>query len=322
MDGTGGSVWGAIFTLAAVASALRVAIPYFLAALGAGCSERGGVINIGLEGMMLGGAFGYAVGAHYAANWGPYGAPLAGVAAGVLAGVALAALLGLATVYLRSEQIVSGLAINILAAGATRWLLREVFGSSSNSSQVASIRPMQVFAADSTFGPLNTLFHPLLWLAVALLFAVRFAIFETRFGLRLRAAGEHPLAADTLGVNVLRTRFLGVLASGALAGLAGVYLAADQGLFIDGMTAGRGYIALAVMIVGKWSPKGAFLAALAFGLAEAMADRLQIAGFLVGYKQVIQMVPYLLTLAALAGFIGGAKPPAAIGQPYVKERAR
>jgi ABC-type uncharacterized transport system permease subunit len=323
VEGAAGHDWGWAFWLALAATSLRVSLPYFLTALGATFSEKGGVINIGLEGMMMAGGLGYVLAAHFGAGWGPIGAPVAGILAGVLAGAALASLLTLATVYLRAEQIVSGLAINMLALAGARYALDAIFDSSSQSAIVAKIAPWKAFASDSPLSPLSEILHPLLLLGALLLLWSEWTLANSRFGLRLRAAGEHPLAADTLGVNVLRTRLWGVLISGALAGLAGVYLAADQGLYSNKMTAGRGYIALAIMIAGKWRPRGALVGALVFGFAEALADRLQARGdFLKDYHQLIQMTPYLLTLAALAGFIGGAKPPAAVGQPYAKERAR
>ncbi|HYM80976.1 MAG TPA: ABC transporter permease [Candidatus Limnocylindria bacterium] len=294
------------------AAALRISVPYTLAALGASFSERGGVINIALEGIMLNGALAYVLGAYWTGN------PWAGVAAALAAGVATAALHAAITVWLRADQITSGLGINLLAAGLTKFVLTQVFHSSSNSSRVIGLPDWNLFHLGDlpALGPVLT--APLVMVAVVAVLAGQGFLFRTVFGLRLRSVGEHPEAAATLGLSVAGYRTAGVLISGALAGLAGAWLASEQHSFTDGMTGGRGYIALAAMIVGKWTPFGAAAACLLFGIAEALQITLQGTGF---PSELLQMLPYLVTMFALAGFIGRATPPRRLGVPYDPERA-
>ena len=294
-----------------IAATLRISVPYALAAAGASFSERGGVINIALEGMMLNGALAYTLGAHATGN------PWAGVVAALLAGVLTAALHALVTVYFRADQITSGLGVNLLAMGLTKFVLAGVFHSSSNSSRVPGLELVSLFGLDRVpaLGPV--LAAPLVLIAIALTLGGQWLMFRSVFGLRLRSIGERPEAAATLGLSVGRYRTLGVLISGALAGLAGAWLASEQHSFTDGMTGGRGYIALAAMIVGKWSPVGAAAACLLFGAAEALQITLQGSRF---PSEVLQMLPYVVTMLVLAGLIGRAVPPRAVGVPYDPER--
>jgi ABC-type uncharacterized transport system permease subunit len=294
-----------------LAAALRISVPYTLAAMGASFSERGGVINIGLEGIMLNGALAYTLGAYWS------GDPWIGVAAAVLAGLATAALHAAVTVGMRADQITSGLGINLLAMGLTRFVLRQVFHSSSNSPRVVGLPDWSAFGLRElpALGPV--LATPLVLLTLALIAGSQWAVFRSVFGLRLRSLGERPEAAASLGLSVGRTRTAGVLISGALAGLGGAWLASEQHSFTDGMTGGRGYIALAAMIVGKWSPLGAAAACLLFGAAEALQITLQGSGF---PSELLQMLPYAVTMLALAGFIGRAIAPRAVGVPYDPER--
>jgi simple sugar transport system permease protein len=286
----------ALVVLGAAVMVLRISVPYLLCALGGTLSERGGVTNIALEGTLLVGAFGAVAGAHATGS-----APLA-LAAGVGAGVALQALYALAVVHFRADQIVAGVAVNLLATGATRFFLRLWFGSSSNSPREAALPPASTLAV----------------LVVALLAAAHLILFHTRFGLRLRACGEAPAAAATAGVRVARVRTAGVLWAGALGGLAGVWLVSLQHQFVDLMSGGRGFIAIAAMIFGRWRPFGAALACLLFGAAEAAQIGLQTAG--IGAPPALtQTLPYVLTMIALAGAIGRARPPAALGVPYTEE---
>jgi len=292
------------------AAAFRISVPYVLAAIGASFSERGGVINIGLEGMMLNGALAYVVGAYWSGHaW-------IGVASAVVAGILTAALHALVTVRFRADQITSGLGINLLSAGLTKVVLIAVFHSSSNSSRVAGLPPLEVPGLSGLPGIGPVLATPLVLVAIGVIAAGQWLMFRSVFGLRLRSVGEHPEAAATLGLSISLYRVAGVLISGALAGLAGAWLASEQHSFTDGMTGGRGYIAIAAMIVGKWSPVGAALACLLFGAAEALQITLQGSGF---PSELLQMLPYFVTMLALAGFIGRAFPPRAIGVPYDPE---
>ena len=295
-----------------LAASLRIGVPYTLAALGATFSERGGVINIALEGIMLNGALAYVLGAHWTRD------PWAGVAAAVAAGVLTGLLHALVTVRFRADQITSGLGINLLAAGVTKFVLTQVFHSSSNSSRVVGLPGWDLFglARLPALGPV--LATPLVLLTVMLVLLGQAVLFRSVFGLRLRSIGERPEAAATLGLPVASYLYAGVVISGALAGLAGAWLASEQHSFTDGMTNGRGYIAIAAMIVGKWSPLGAAAACLMFGAAEALQIALQGPAF---PSELLQMLPYLVTMLALAGFIGRAIPPRALGTPYDPENA-
>lgn len=296
--------------LSALAQTLRISVPYGLAAVGGAMSERGGVINIALEGILLLGALGYVLGAHYT------GSAWAGLVAAVFSGLLAAGVHAFVTVTCRADQITSSIGINLAALGLSRFILKEVFGSSSNSSRVAGLPQWDVplLGQIPFIGPLFG--NPLILLAVVLFAAAHFVLFRTRFGLRLRSTGEHPEAVATLGLSVAKLRYAGVLLSGVFASLGGAWLAADQRSFTDGMSGGRGYIALAAMIVGKWNPLGAVAACLLFGLCETLQIRLQ--GGTIP-NEFLQMLPYVVTMVVLAGAIGRAHPPAAVGVPYEAE---
>jgi ABC-type uncharacterized transport system permease subunit len=284
-----------IYTL--IASTIRLSTPLILAALGGLYSERCGVINIALEGMMLAGAFTAAVVTVFTHN------PWVGLLAAVIAGAMVAALHAVATINYRADQVVSGAAINILFLGVPALLSGALFESTGATPQL----PLDRTLPDAP-----------VYLAFVLAAVTAYVIYRTRFGLRLRAVGENPEAALAAGVSVSRTRYAGVLISGALAALGGAYLSIGQSsLFTRNMTAGRGFIALAALIFGKWDPVGTLVACLFFGFAEAVADRMQ--GNVYVPNQFIQMIPYVLTMVVLAGWIGRATPPKALGTPYVKE---
>jgi general nucleoside transport system permease protein len=286
-----------LVTLTFVMQVLRITIPYALAALGGVVSERSGVVNIALEGILLMGAFGAAVGAYDTG-----GSVLGGLGYGVAAGMATAALYALAVVTLGADQIVSGVAINMLAYGITPFLLKAFYNSLSNSPKI-----------DGFGGGLFT--NPVFWLALALVFVVHVVVNRTRWGLRARAVGDNPEAAHTLGVPVNVIRWQAVLASGALAGLGGAWLALSGSGFVSEMSAGRGYIALAAVIMGSWRPVWACAASLLFGFAEAIGDNLQT--FNMGIpNELIQAFPYILTMITLAGFIGRSRAPANLGKPF------
>jgi ABC-type uncharacterized transport system permease subunit len=286
--------------LAFLLQTLRIAIPYLFAAAGGVVSERVGVIGLTLEGFMLTGAFCTVMGSHYS------GDPWVGLLCGVGGGMLAALLMAVVSVRFRADQVVSGIAVNLLAIGATRFFLRLAFDSSSNSPRVPG------FGSEAGTGFLSTLANPLVWLGVLALPFVAWLLFRTPFGLRLRAVGEHPQAALSLGVPVARIRYLGVLLSGALAGLGGAYLAVDQHQFTNEMTAGRGFIALAAVIFGRWDPKRVALACLLFAAAEALQIQLQ--GLQLVPSQFVEIIPYVLTIVALAGVVGRSVAPAALGK--------
>jgi len=300
-----------VFELAVFDAALRMATPLILAALGGMFSERSGVVNIGLEGIILSGAFASILATDLT------GDPWAGVAAGVAAGLVVSLVHAVVSVTFRADQIVSGVAINLFAMGATQFGTWLVWGSSANSPTVAA---MSHWALPASWGgwaeAVNRVighYPPLVYLALLLVVVAHVVLFFTPFGLRLRATGEHPEAADTLGISVHRMRYAGVLLSGVLAGLGGAFLALNTHQFVKNMSAGRGYIALAAMIFGKWTPGGALAACLLFGYAEAVQMGLQGRGV---PSQFVQMIPYVLTMLALVSVIGRARPPAAVGKPY------
>jgi general nucleoside transport system permease protein len=285
---------------------LRITIPYLLPSLGATFSEKGGVINIALEGILLIGAFFTTVGTYYF-----HSVPV-GILFGVSAGIIIAFLHAAASVTFKADQIVSGIAINLFALGLTKFFCKIIFNSSSNSERIIGLETINVPLLSS----IPVIGNPFILLCLILLFLSYIIIYKTRFGLRLRAVGENPSAADSLGINVDKIRYAGVIISGALAGLGGAWLAFDQHSFTDGMSSGRGYIALAAMIIGKWNPWGAAGACLIFGFAESLSIQFQ---NLPVPTQFIQMLPYVLTIIVLAGFIGKSAPPAADGIPYEKE---
>lgn len=305
-----------IFNFTLIASTIRLATPLILAALGGLYSERGGVINIALEGIMLAGAFTAASVTVFSHN------PWIGVLAAMAAGTLVALVHGLATIKYRADQVVSGTAINILFLGVPALLSGALFDSTGATPQLPReqvLPDFTVFASERS-PLLASVFNqkPLVYLALLAVPATWYLLRKTRFGLRLRAVGENPEAADTAGVSVIKMRFTGVLISGALAALGGAYLSIGQNsLFTRNMTAGRGFIALAALIFGKWDPVGAFLACVLFGFAEAVAIRMQ--GTVNIPNQFIQLIPYVLTMVVLAGLIRRATPPRSLGVPYVKE---
>jgi len=313
-----------------LAATIRVATPLLLAALAGLFSERSGVIALGLEGMMLGAAFAAASASAVS------GSAWVGLAAGVGASLLLALLLAFAGVTQRGNQVVAGMAVNIIVAGLGPALALAWFNLGGKTPQLEAAGqrflglawPWSGAAAAVPFPGL--LYSQLLsghnvvvYLAAALVPASAWLLYRTRFGLRLRAVGENPQAVDTAGISVARLRYLGVLISGLLCGVAGTYLstAASSG-FVRDMTAGKGYLALAALIFGKWRPYPTLGACLLFAFTDALATRLQgVALPLVGVipVQFILALPYVLTVLLLAGFVGTAVPPRAIGAPYGKE---
>ncbi len=285
-----------ILVIAFLLQTLRIAAPILLAALGGVVSERSGIVDLSLEGKLLLGALATEIGAH-ASGSAAVGA-LAGVAGGMLTG----ALYAVTVVRFRADQVVSGIAINMLALALGGYSIQLLYGSSSNAPRIPGL-PGDLFAT------------PLFWLAVLLVPAVHFLLQRTRFGLRVRAAGEHPTAAESLGVRVAHVRWLTSLLSGALAGLGGAWLALENHSFVSDMAAGRGYLALAAVIMGNWRPIGAGLACLFFGAAQSLQIQLKTSGILAIPDALASLLPYILTIIALAGFIGRTRPPAALGRP-------
>lgn len=312
-------MFGDIFNAQFVASSIRVAIPLALAGLGGVFSERSGVINIGLEGMMLTGAFTAVAVTNFAQN------PWVGVLAAILVGILLGLIHAVTCITFKANQIVSGVAINLFASGITvffSWLLFNETQIMAKMNLPIWGLPLPNIGEGSTFVRniivMFAHYSPLVYLTIIIFVLAHIVLFKTPFGLRLRSVGEYPEAADTMGVNIIKMRYMAVMASGALAGLAGSFLSLEQAhFFVKEMSGGRGYIALAAMIFGKWTPLGTAGAALLFGVGEALAMRLQ--GVLAVPVQFIHMVPYLLAIFVLVGAIGRAIPPRAIGIPYEKE---
>ena len=304
-----------VFTWSAViASGLTFTTPLIFAALGGIVCERSGVVNIGLEGMMLMGCYFGIFGADICSSW-VLGA-LIGMAAGALTGLVHAYF----SLHLRANQVVSGTAINLLALGLTGFLFVSHYGDNGTPGTLPQVPNLKLPGIDHVafFGDAIGDMSVLTWVGLLLVPVIWWFLFRTRAGLRLRAIGEQPRAASTVGLKVIATRYVAVIASGALAALGGVYLADGfDGSFNFNMTDGRGFIALAAVIFGKWNPFGALAATLLFGLSTALAYRLQTFSQTLG--TLFLALPYVLTLVAVAGLIGRSRPPAASGIPYVKE---
>jgi simple sugar transport system permease protein len=294
--------------LAILASTIRLAVPYSLAGLGGTYSERSGVVNIGLEGMMLTGAF------TAVAVTNITGSPWLGLLSSIVSGMLLGLVHSVVCVTFRSDQIVSGLAINIFAMGITvffAWLL-------FNKTQIRAEGALHVPILHDLpgFDVLFSELPPLVFLTAIIVIASHFVLFRSVFGLRLRSVGEHPQAADTLGISVYKIRYASVMISGALAAMGGAFLSLEHAhYFVKGISGGRGFIGLASMIFGKWTPLGSAGAGLLFGFGEAIKPYLP----KVVPSQFIDMIPYILTMVVLASAVGRARPPAADGIPYIKE---
>jgi simple sugar transport system permease protein len=307
---------------ALVAATLRYATPLTFAAIGGMFSERSGVVNIGLEGMMLMGAFFGAWGADVTNSW------VGGLLIGMAFGAGLAFVHAVFSIHLRADQIVSGTAVNFLALGITGYFFNDIYGNNGTPDDLAGIPDVRLaflghipphglgsFLEDS-FGQLNLM----VWLSLALIPLSYVVMFKTPVGLRIRSVGEHPRAADTVGISVYGIRYACVTLSGALAAMGGAFLSIGfVHSFAENMTAGRGFIALAALIFGRWRPFGAFGAALLFGFASAVAPRLELVSGWANYGTLFQILPYALTLIAVAGVIGRSIPPAAVGRPYAKQ---
>jgi ABC-type uncharacterized transport system permease subunit len=324
--GTIGALWlqgkdaatlESILTAGVLASTLRFATPLAFAAIGGIFSERSGVVNIGLEGMMLTGAFFGIWGSVWSGSW------IVGLLMAMLFGGLLALIHAFFSIHLQADQIVSGFAVNFLALGLTGYLFSSIYpgGIHENVSRVPNIDlnflssiPGIGDFLEGVFGHLNLL----VWLMFLVVILAYVVLFKTPIGLRIRSVGEHPKAADTVGISVYGVRYAAVVASGVLAALGGAFLSIGfVGSFAENMTSGRGFIALAAVIFGKWRPGWAFAACLLFGFGFAVAIPLQREAGI--SENLISTLPYVLTLVALVGLIGRSIPPAAVGRPYIKQ---
>ena len=323
--GTLGAVWlqtknadtlDSILTTGVIAATLRFATPLAFAAMGGIFSERSGIVNIGLEGMMLMGAFFAVWGSVWSGSW------VVGLLMAMLFGGLLALVHAFFCIHLRADQIVSGFAVNFLALGLTGFLYSSIYPGGIDQ-QVSRVPDVELGFLDDipvvgdflygVFGSLNLL----VWIMFAVVLLAYIVLFKTPIGLRIRSVGEHPRAAETVGISVYRVRYASVVTSGVLAALGGAFLSIGfVGTFTENMTAGRGYIALAAVIFGKWLPGWAFAATLLFGFGFALAIPLQREAGI--SENLVSTFPYILTLVALVGLIGRSIPPAAVGRPYVK----
>ncbi|HMQ51624.1 MAG TPA: ABC transporter permease [Anaerolineae bacterium] len=303
-----------IFSIDFLTASVRLAMPLATASIGEIISERGGVVNIGLEGMMLAGALGSFVGAYYLND------PWLGLLCGILAGGLVALLHAFVVVTLASDQVVSGVALNIGVLGLTTFIYRAVFGITERPI-IPHFEPWPVplLSEIPVIGPVLFNQIPLVYLTYGLVVLAGFVLFRTEWGLGLRASGEHPRAAESVGLSVQRLRYESVIACGMLAGLAGSFFTLGQLFtFIEGMTGGRGFIVLAIVIVANWLPARAALVAVVFGGAEAVGLRIQALNVGIPY-QLALVFPYLLTLLIYAGLVGRTRMPRALGLPYVRD---
>jgi simple sugar transport system permease protein len=302
-------VWSALF-----AAMLRYATPLVFAAIGGIFSERSGVVNIGLEGMLLAGAFFGILAADKLDSW------VLGLLVAALAGALFALVHAFFSIHLRADQIISGFAINFLALGLTGYLFLDIYAGQGTPTDIPEIPDVHLSFLDDWYfvGPIFGQLNLMIWLAAGTVVLAWLLLFRTAIGLRLRAVGEHPRAAETVGISVYATRYAAVTLSGVLAALGGAYLSIGfVNSFNQNMTAGRGFIALAVVICGNWRPFNAALIALLFGFSSALAQRLP--AYSESAAVLFQALPYVLTLVVVAGVIGRSFPPAAVGRPYTKQ---
>lgn len=304
-----GDVLTPTFLLILLFSSIRLATPLIFAALGGMFSERAGVINIALEGLMLAGAFTAAVATYELNN------PYLGFVCGMAVGAVVALVFAIAVIKFEADQVVTGFAVSLLMLGLPAVISSRLYDSAGSTQQIAKEFLLPDYYNRVSLASI---------LAFALVPVCWYVLYKTPFGLRIRAAGENPAAADAAGVNVIRLRYIAVVLSGVLAAAGGAYLSIGQSsLFTRGMTAGRGYIALAALILAKWKPIPVLFACLFFGFTEALAIQMQGVIKMPSGEDVpvqfIQMIPYVLTIIVLAGFIGLSRAPKALGIPYRKE---
>ena len=305
------------------AAMLRYATPLTFAAIGGLYCERSGVINIALEGMLLTGAFFGIWGAIWAHSWAGGAAWVVGLGTAMLAGMAMAAIHAVWAIHFKVDQIISGTAINFLALGITGYIFIDKYGDSGTPGNIPDYGIPDIhihFLQNWTFiGPVIGQMNLMIWISFALLLGTYIFVFRTPYGLRLRSVGEHPRAADTVGISVYKVRYIAVIGSGAIAAMGGAYLSIGfVHSFNENMTQGTGFIGLAALVFGKWRPFPTWAATLLFGFSSALADRLPL-GYGNQWGTLFQALPYALTLVAVAGVIGRSIGPAAAGRPYVKQ---
>ena len=304
------------FSVSALNFTLRASIPLILGALCGILCERTGIVNIGIEGMMLAGAFAAFVAKTSTNDWPLTASLIFGVAVALLVGGLMGLLHATFAIRYRMDQIISGTVLIILAGGISAYLFDRDAGAQGKFGAIAipGLSQMPVLGEVLFTNP------PLTYITLILVVVIHIGLFYTRWGLRSRACGEHPRAADTVGINVNRFRYMNTVLGGMLAGLAGGFLVLEAvGQFQEGMTAGRGFIALAAMIFGNWMPFGAMSAALLFGYTQALQNELLLAGVTTVPRQFVSMIPYLVTIIAVSGFVGRVRPPAAEGEVYDQE---
>ena len=301
-----------IFSINTFTAAIRLVVPIALAAVGGAFSERAGVINIGLEGMILTGAFAAAVGSFFS------GSAYLGLLAALGAGLILGLIFSFFTIDLEADHVVAGVGINILALGFTTWLMQVIWGQKGASPSVNGLSKIRVpvLAEIPVLGDLFGNHSPIVYLMFIIVILSWYLMFKTPLGLRIRFTGEHPEAADTLGINIRFIKYFAVTLSGVLAALGGAYLSLGHlNWFSSNMSAGRGYMALAANIFGQWNPLGGFAASMLFAFTDAVQLRLQGINLNVA-SEFIQMLPYVLTVIVLAGAVIRSRPPAALGNHY------
>lgn len=317
LTGLGQYTWlRVLFGVSALNFTLRASVPLILGALSGILCERSGIINIGIEGMMLAGAFAGFVAKTNTNDWPLMASLIFSVAVAMAIGGVMGLLHATLSIRFRMDQIISGTVIIILAAGFSSYL----FDRNALSVGKFSSIPIPFLSEIPVIGPVIFNNPPITYLTLILVVVVHVALFYTRWGLRTRAVGEHPRAADTVGINVNRYRYVNTTIGGSLAGLAGAFLVLEAvGQFQEGMTAGRGFISLAAMIFGNWNPFGALGAATLFGYTQALQNELLLAGVTTIPRQFVSMLPYVVTIIAVSGFVGRVRPPAAEGKVYETE---
>ena len=301
-----------IFSLNTLASAVRLAVPIALASVGGTFSERSGIINIGLEGMILIGAFAGALGTFITGN------PWLGLIFAMFAGGLLATIFAVFTIDFKANHVVAGVGVNILASGATAWLMQVIWNRRGTSPGINGLPEWGIpFIKDiPVIGPLLGKQSPLVYIMLIIVIASWILLFKTPLGLRIRMTGEHPEAADTLGINIRKIKYFSVITSGVLSGMGGAYLSLGHlNRFSSGMSAGRGYMALAANIFGQWNPLGGLGASFLFSYTDALQMRLQSMNLGIA-NEIIQMFPYIITVVVIAGAVVRSRPPEALGEHY------